>query len=90
MFSTHKKGQPNRRLLSQLDGFDQDIVIGNAASERQKTLWSKKILMTMILPLVPLAITNENTVNVKILERCFNESFDSELSNFVDTKENRI
>ena len=36
MVSTRKKRQSNRRLLSQLDDFDQDTVIGNAASERQK------------------------------------------------------
>ena len=30
------KSQSNRGLLSQLDGFDQDIIIGNTASERQE------------------------------------------------------
>ena len=35
-------------------------------------------------------MTNENTVNVKILERRFNERIDREMSNFVDTVENRI
>ena len=36
MVSTRKKRQANRRLLSQLDDFDQDMIIGNAASERQE------------------------------------------------------
>ena len=36
MVSTRKKRQSKRRLLSQLDDFDQDMIIGNAASERQK------------------------------------------------------
>ena len=36
MVSTHKKGQSNRRLLSQLDDFDQDVIIGNATSEGQE------------------------------------------------------
>ena len=36
MVSTRKKRQSNRRLLSQLDDFDQDMIIGNAASERQE------------------------------------------------------
>ena len=35
MVSTRKKRQSNRRLLSQLDDFDHDIIIGNAVSERQ-------------------------------------------------------
>ena len=36
MVSTRKKRQSNKRLLSQLDDFDQDMIIGNAASERQE------------------------------------------------------
>ena len=35
-------------------------------------------------------VTNKNTVNVKTLERCFNERIDREMSNIVDTVENRI
>ena len=36
MVSTRKKRQSNRRLLSQLVDFDQDIIPGNAASEKQE------------------------------------------------------
>ena len=36
MVSTRKKRQSNRRLLRQFDDFDQVLVIGNAASERQE------------------------------------------------------
>ena len=36
MVSIRKKRQSNRRLLSQLDSFDQDMIIGNATSERQE------------------------------------------------------
>ena len=35
-------------------------------------------------------MTYENTVNLKTLERCFNESIDREMSNIVDTVEDRI
>ena len=35
-------------------------------------------------------MTNENTINVKTLERCSNERIDSETSNIVDTVEDRI
>ena len=36
------------------------------------------------------SVINENAVNVKILERCFNERSDREMSNIVDTVEDRI
>ena len=38
MFSTRKKRQSNKRLLSQLDDFDQDMINGNAAIERQENV----------------------------------------------------
>ena len=34
MVFTRKKRQSNRMLFSQLEDFDQDMVFGNAASER--------------------------------------------------------
>ena len=36
MVSTRKKRQSNRKLLSQLDDFDQDMINGNAVSERKE------------------------------------------------------
>ena len=38
MVSTRKKRQSNKRLLSQLDDFDQDTIIGNTASERKENV----------------------------------------------------
>ena len=38
MVSTRKKRLSNRRLVSQLDDFHQDMIIGNAASERQEDI----------------------------------------------------
>ena len=38
MVSTRKRRQSNRRLLSQLDDFDQDMIIGNATSGRHETI----------------------------------------------------
>ena len=35
-------------------------------------------------------VINENVVNVKSLERCFNERCDRKLNNIVDTVEDRI
>ena len=34
MIFTRKKWQSNKKILSQLDDFDQDINTGNATSER--------------------------------------------------------
>ena len=36
MVSTRKKRQSNRRPLSQLDDFDQDVIIGNAKNRGQE------------------------------------------------------
>ena len=93
MVSTRKKRQPNKRLLSQLDDFDQDMIIGNAASERQEnvvvnegtndqdfTVGTSKVSTVM----------NENAMSAKTLERCFNERIDREMNNIVDTVEDRL
>ena len=93
MVSTRKKRQSNRRLLSQLDDFDEDMIIGNTASERQDntvvnegtndqdfTVGTSKVSSTL----------NGSVAKVKILERCFNERIDREMANIVDTVEDRI
>ena len=36
------------------------------------------------------SMINENTVNMRNLDRCFNESYDREMSNNVDTVKDRI
>ena len=36
------------------------------------------------------SVDNENVMNVKTLERCFNERIDREMNNIVDTVEDRI
>ena len=38
MFSSRRKGQPNQEIVSQLDDFDEDAMIGNAASSRQQNV----------------------------------------------------
>ena len=93
MVSTRKKRQSNRRLLSQLDDFDQDMVTGNAASERQENIVVKEGTndqdFTVGTSSNNIAI-NESTVNVKTLEMCFNERIDREMGNIFDTVENGI
>ena len=93
MVSTRKKRQSNKRLLSQLDDFDQDMIIGNAASERQENVVVNEGTndqdFTVGTSNVS-SIVNENALNVKTLERCFNERIDREMSKIVDTVEDRI
>ena len=70
MVSTRKKRQSNKKLLSQLDDFDQDAVIGTAARERQKTIVVNESTndqdFTASSSSSNMAI-NESTVNVKTL-----------------------
>ena len=76
MVSTRKKRQSNKRLLSQLDDFDQDVIIGNTASERQENVvvneGNNDQDFTIGTSNVS-SIINENVLNVKTLERCFKE-----------------
>ena len=93
MVSTRKKRQSNRRLLSQLDDFDQDVIIGNTASERQENVManvgSNDRDFTVGISGINVAV-NEITVNMKTLERCFNERIDREMSNNIDSVEDKI
>ena len=93
MVSTREKRQSSRRLLSQLDDFDQDMIIGNAASEKQENGVVNKVTndrdFTVGTSSNKIAV-NESAVNVKTLERCFNETIDREMSIIVDTVEDRI
>ena len=93
MVSTRKKRQSNKRLLSQLDDFDQDMIIGSTASERQENVVVNEstnvqdftVGTSNVSPVI-----NKNAMNVKTLERCFNERTDREMNNIVDTVEDRI
>ena len=93
MVSTRKKRQPNRKFFSQLDDFDQEMNIGNAASERQKNFTVNEGTndrdFTDGTSSKNRAI-NESTVNEKTLERCFEVKVDRKMSNIVDTIEDRI
>ena len=79
MVSTRKKGQSNRRLLSQLDDSDQDIIIGNADSARQENIVVNEVTNDRDFTVGTSSnntVINENVVNVKTLERCFNGKID--------------
>ena len=93
MVSTRKKKQSNRRILSQLDDFDRDMIIGNTASERQENIVVNEGTndRDFTVGISGNNITfNESAMSVKTLERCFNERIDREMNNIVDTVEDRI
>ena len=93
MVSTRKKRQSNRRLLSQLDDFDQDMIIGNAVSERQENTVVNEGTNDRDFTVGTASndpIVNANTMSVKTFERCFNERIDREMNSIVDTVEDRI
>ena len=93
MVFTRKKRQSNKRLLSQLDYFDQDVIIGNTASERQENVAVNEGINDQDFTVGTSNVSstiNENVLNVKTLERCFNERIDREMENIVETVEDRI
>ena len=93
MVSTRKKRQSYKGLLSQLDDFDQDVIIGNTTSGRQESAAVNEGTndhdFTAGTSNVG-SVVNENVLNMKTLERCFNERIDREMSNVVDTVEDRM
>ena len=93
MVSTRKKRQSNRRLLSQLDDFDQDMIIGGAVSERQENTVVSEGTNDRDFTVGTSSsdpIVNANAMSVKTVESCFNERIDREMNNIVDTVEDRI
>ena len=93
MVSTRKKRQSSRRLLSQLDDFDQDMIFANTSSERQENVLDNKGTNDRDFTVSNSSnntAVNESAVDGKTLERCFNERIDREMSNIVDTVEDRI
>ena len=88
-----RKRQSNRRLRSQWDDFDRDILIGNAASDRQENVVVNEGTVDQEFAINNTSstlTTNENFMSVKTFKRCFNEGIDREMWNIVDTVEDRI
>ena len=93
MVSTCKKRQSNKRLLSQLDDFDRDMIIGNAVSERRENAVVNEGTNDRDFTVGTCnndSVINGNAVSVKTLERCFNGRIDREMGNIIDTVEDRI
>ena len=93
MVSTRKKRHSNKKLLSQLDDFDQDMIIGNTVSESQENAVVNEGTNDRDFTVGTSnhdSVINGNAMSMKNLERCFNERIDREMNNIVDTVGNRI
>ena len=93
MVSTRKKRQSNKRLHSQLDDFDRDMIIGNAATERQENIVFNEGMNDQDFTVGTSndsSTVNGNSMSVKTLERCFNERIDRDMNNNVETVEDRV
>ena len=92
MVSTRKKRQSKWRFFSQLDDFDPDILIGSTMSDRQENATVNECIVNQEFTVSKSGnkpATNENLVNVKTLERCFNEGIDRRMGNIAGTVEYR-
>ena len=93
MVSTCKKTQSKRRLLSHLDGFEQDIIIRNTVGDRHENATfnegTGEQKFTINNPGSNSA-ANENMVKMTSLGRCVNETIGREMGNIVDNVEDRI
>ena len=88
-----RKGSQTKGSSEKLDDFDQDMIIGNGASDRQKNVVVNEGTndqdFTVGTSNVS-SIVDENALNVRTLERCFNERIDREMNNIIETVEDRI
>ena len=92
MVSTCKKRQSKRRLVSQLDDFDQDIIIGNTVRDRQENATVNEGTGDQEFTVANLGnylTASGNAVKTETLERCFNGRIDREMSNIIDTVEHK-
>ena len=83
------KKEPIRRLFSQLDYFDQDFVIGNIASDSYENTTVKEGTGHQDFTAGTsdnTLLTNEDTVIVTTLERCFNGRIDREILTWSKTE----
>ena len=93
MVCTRKKKQSNRKLRNQLNDFDQTTIFGNTLDIKQENATISEGTgdheHTVDNPGSNLT-ANENFVNVRTLERCFNGGIHRENRSIVDLVENGV
>ena len=93
MVFTWRNKQSNRGLFSQLDIFDPDVDIGDAANGEQRNVGVNDGSVDKELTVNnndANSTTDENTTNVQTLEGCLTDKFDNETGDIVHTVEDRV
>ena len=92
MISNHRKRQTNRKILIQLDDFDQDVIFGKAMNNRQENTTVKEGTADQEFTVGNFdggQAVIESVVNVETLEKCFKKRIGKQMGNIVDTVEGR-
>ena len=82
MVSTHKERESKRRLLSQLENFVQNFIISKTVSDSEENGKVNECTGDQEFTFDNSGsnfLASESSMNVRILERCFNKSIDKEL-----------
>ena len=93
MVSTRKKKLSNRKLFGQLDDFDQDIIIGNAANCGQQDVVRNDGTTDQNFNVIIVAVFLQPMrmrLMFKLWNECSNERIDREMGNIDDTVEDKI
>ena len=88
-----KKSQEIRKLLSQLDDFDQGVIIADTLNSRWQNFMVKSGTIDQECSVKNndgVSKTNDDTMNVQTLDRCLTDRIDREMGNFVDRVEDGI
>ena len=83
----------NRRLLSPLDDFDQNVIIGNAVSSGKQNVVvnsSPSDRELTVNSVGGISTTNETTVKFQTLENCLTGGIDREMVFIRETVEEKI
>ena len=92
MVSIQKKKKPIRRLFCQLDYFDHDVNIGDAArSKKQNVANNDRVDREFsVIDTDSSAVVYENSVDVQMLKRILTNRNTNEMSNVVEKLEEKI
>ena len=94
MISTRKKKQHNRKLPNHLDDFGRDVFFGHLVSKGRQNVRLNRAAVdrhsTVINKNYKIALTKENAVVVQTFESSISESVAKEVSNVVQTVQDRF
>ena len=88
-----KEKTAKQKARSQLDAFEQNVIFGDVANSGQQSVAVNNGSVDQKFTLKNgdgIPTTNENVVNVLILERCFNGKINKQMGNLIDTVKKKI